>query len=154
MVDVFLIVLTVVVPLLVLALSGYIVVYYSHPDDAGSYWSKTLLILSISLSILGVLLIPLDVANLSGTVGCGVFGDCGELDLSSLWQAFYIAVAVFVIILIPYTIFFYESYDKTKSLLSQGCSAFCWQLTSTVIAILVFVVMFVFLKYTEIPVKE
>jgi hypothetical protein len=45
-----------------------------------------------------VLLLPLDVANASGSVGCGVWNNsCGGLDIATTWQVAYIVIAALVL---------------------------------------------------------
>lgn len=106
------------------------------------------IMLGLLLAELSVLLIPLDVANRSssiyGNIGCSSWNTaCGGIDVAVLWQVVYMLIAFFVVSIIPFTIFFYESYEyKAGSGTDQGCwkqfkGAFCWQMIATVIVAIV-----------------
>lgn len=70
-------------------------------------------ILCLLIAECTVLLLPLDVANRSGIVGCGFWNnECGGLDLTLVWQIVYIIVAALVVVVIPYAIFYYENLEN------------------------------------------
>jgi len=70
MVDVFLIVATVVVSIILLVIGVYLIVHYQHPDDHNdAYIPKLVVLLGFYLAGATVLMFPLDVANNEGYAG-------------------------------------------------------------------------------------
>jgi hypothetical protein len=70
MVDIFLLVVTIVVFLLLFVGSFYLLVNYQHPDDKNdAYFPKTVVVLGFVLAGATVLGLPLDVANNEGYAG-------------------------------------------------------------------------------------
>lgn len=111
-------------------------------------------------------------ANRNGLVGCGSFNDaCGNLDLVLVWQILFISIAIMAIIVIPFTVFYYEADDEgvgarkrapddllkrctdtTNCSRSLG-SAFLYTTITVIITALVVAIPFAFLNTTEIPYK-
>ena len=53
--------------------------------------------------------------NRSGVVGCGFYNNnCGGLDLTLAWQIVYVAIAIMVVIILPFAIYFYEADDEVR----------------------------------------
>ncbi|GBG26649.1 LIMR family protein DDB_G0293610 [Hondaea fermentalgiana] len=158
MVDVWLIVLAVVVPVVVLVFNYYILVYYQHPDDRNTSWfSKIVVLLGMTIGMVTVLIIPFDVANQGTEFGCGVISDlaCGGLDLFWVWQAAFLIIGAWVLLFIPYTIFFYESFDFETKTTCAACAAAAWpNFAITIIFAGAFVVCYFFLRYTAPPVQN
>ncbi|KAF0776051.1 hypothetical protein AaE_000249, partial [Aphanomyces astaci] len=52
-------------------------------------------------------------ANNSTAIGCtaGWNAACGNLDMETLWLIVFMSIAVFLVVLLPYSIYFYESDD-------------------------------------------
>jgi len=155
--DIFLIVLAVLVPVLTLALSFYLIVYFQHPDDHNTaYLPKIVVILGLTIAQLTVLMIPFDVANQGQTFGCGVFSDlCGGLaGLEVVWLAIFVVIALWLVLIIPWTIFFYESFDyQTETSLRACWSASCLQIMFTTLGVGTFVVCYYFLRFAFLPVE-
>lgn len=129
MVDAWLIVVIIVVGLLMLALNIYLFIVYCHPDDAsfGAAWfSKVIFLLGSSVSWGFVLILPLDVANSRGTGG--------GLNIGLMYQIFFILFLVFLVVLLPMTLFIYES-DDEKPIISRFCGAFFLELLFIVIVV-------------------
>lgn len=104
MADIFLIIVICILAIALIFINFYLLVLYSHPDDRDwgmSLFCKILVILGFTLSWAQVLLLPLDVSNSRGQ-GAGI-------DMPTFWQAIYIAVLVFSVILIPFASYLYES---------------------------------------------
>ena len=71
---IFLIVLMVVVPCMFVVLNLSLMKMYLHPQDAGKAWfPKIVIVLGLLVSEVAVLLLPLDVANGAGMVGCDTY---------------------------------------------------------------------------------
>lgn len=70
MVDIFLIVVTLVIFILLVIVGVYLLVHFSHPDDkSDAYFPKFVVLLGFVLAGSVVLALPLDVANREGYAG-------------------------------------------------------------------------------------
>ena len=74
--------------------------------------THVVMMLGLLLAEVSVLLIPLDVANRSasiyGNIGCSSWNTaCGGIDVATLWQVTFITIAIFIVLIIPLSIFFY-----------------------------------------------
>jgi len=48
-------------------------------------------------------------------VGCGVWNDnCGGLDMLLVWEIVYCAIAGMVVVVVPFTIFWYEAASESS----------------------------------------
>src|SRR3954454_24516744 len=102
MIDIFMIVMTCVFGILLLITNIYLLAYYCHPDDRGfgsSFSCKVVVVLGMTLSWCQVLMLPLDVSNSRG------FGLDIRMDI--LWQVIYLALGIFVLIIIPTCTYYY-----------------------------------------------
>jgi hypothetical protein len=52
---------------------------------------------------------------------------CGVLYTAGMWEAIYYIIAVFVALLIPFSIFFYEAHDVDRSFWQKACEAIQYQ---------------------------
>jgi LMBR1 domain-containing protein 1 len=130
--DVTQIIVLCVLPVLLVILNVMIISYFKHPDDDGPWcpalccgkktqstkercncvvvWCKCLVFMAMVVAEFTVCLLPLDVANKSGSVGCGDWNlTCGGLDFSILWQILFWTLGAFGIFIIPASISLYES---------------------------------------------
>jgi LMBR1 domain-containing protein 1 len=104
MVDVFMIIMICILSAMLIATSIYLLIYYSHKDEPSSFVGvlcKIAVIIGMTLSWAQVLMLPLDVSN--------VHGQGGGIDMKLFWFIVYLATAVFIVIIIPALIFWYES---------------------------------------------
>ena len=58
-----------------------------------------------------VLMLPLDVSN-ARYFKITVRGSGGQLNMAIFWQVIYIALAVFIVVIIPACTFYYEADDE------------------------------------------
>lgn len=106
-------------------------------------------------------------------VGCESFNEdgCGGLDVNVAWNIVYVAIAIMVIIVIPFIIFYYEADDEgmgaeqrhagetvkkcadSTNCRKSLCSAICYTGITLVVSMLVLVITFFFLSETRIPFK-
>eukprot|EP01007_Sphenomonas_quadrangularis_P001578 NODE_257_length_1725_cov_138.060859_g192_i0.p1 GENE.NODE_257_length_1725_cov_138.060859_g192_i0~~NODE_257_length_1725_cov_138.060859_g192_i0.p1 ORF type:complete len:521 (+),score=155.82 NODE_257_length_1725_cov_138.060859_g192_i0:34-1596(+) len=112
-----LIVVIVVVSVLVLGGIFYLLIVFSSPDDRNQAWmAKIVVVLSLSLACLLVLMLPLDVANKAAPdkfrIDSPVMG--GGLDAPVMWEVLYILAMCFIVAIIPFAMFYYESYDTER----------------------------------------
>ena len=118
-----------------------------------------------------VLLLPLDVGNQSGVVGCGFWNsDCGGIDMVTVWEVAYCIIAALVVVVLPFFIFYYESDDEGMEarersegscltalmLRAEGCRrSFLTALAYTAVCVAIGAVGFFVLQYyiafTQIP---
>ena len=141
--DTWLVVLCAVVPSILVVVNFYVLVYFQDPaDKRAAYFPKALVVVGLTLAEAAVLLIPLDVANRSGAPGCdwaAAAGTCGGLDLALVWQAVYVSIAAFVVLLIPFAIFYYEADDAgLERRQSQCCAAMRYEIIALVVGAVVF----------------
>lgn len=98
------IMLSVVSVVLIIA-TIYLLAYYSHPDDGGfgaDLFAKIIMILGMILTWASVLMFPLDVSNTRSQSTVPF-----RMDL--FWFIVYICIGVFILIIIPACIYFYET---------------------------------------------
>eukprot|EP00003_Mantamonas_plastica_P023177 TRINITY_DN410_c0_g1_i2.p1 TRINITY_DN410_c0_g1~~TRINITY_DN410_c0_g1_i2.p1 ORF type:complete len:484 (-),score=140.39 TRINITY_DN410_c0_g1_i2:44-1495(-) len=121
----------------------YVLVYFQHEEDKNeAYFPKVVVVTGLTLAICNVLLLPLDIANTAEQVG---------MSMGTLWQVVYMFIAFWVIVLIPFAIFFYES-EEEESGKNQLSSAIKWELACLFISALVIGLMYAFLGYADVPV--
>ena len=152
----------VVVPVLFLGINFMLLNMYIDKGDAGkAYFPKAMIIIGLLLCEFTVLLLPLDVANNAGLVGCDSYRSefCGGLEnLSTLWIAVAITLIVFALVVNPFAIFYYEAFDVDKdfnetSCAHQCCSALRWQILAMVVMVPVLVIMYVTLRTIRLPIS-
>lgn len=130
MVDIWLIVVTVVVFILMILLNLYVLAVYLHPDDKGfvnGIFEKIIIILGSTLLWCFVLILPLDIANSRGT-GAG-------FNIEVAYQILFIIYLVFLVFILPMVLFFYET-DEEGSCVTRFFKALVYTL---VIAVIVFI---------------
>eukprot|EP00744_Colponema_vietnamica_P002374 GILI01003739.1.p1 GENE.GILI01003739.1~~GILI01003739.1.p1 ORF type:complete len:498 (-),score=132.07 GILI01003739.1:274-1767(-) len=144
--DYFLLAITIILSVVLLIINLYILAYFQHEEDRGmngSIFCKFLVIFGLTLAWAQVLVLPLDVANSRGLGG--------GLRVDILWQVIYIAIAIMIVALIPFSIYYYEG-DEEDSMGKRICTAIKYELVTGGIVCAIFAIMFVFLGYSEIPV--
>lgn len=117
MADAWLIILSVVTALLILAATVYIFFLFCHPDDNsyGAGWvAKGVVILAMAIVWGFVMLLPLDVANSRG--------EGGGLNMDLAYQIILIAYFVMMVAILPFMLFLYES-DEDKPISTRLCWA-------------------------------
>ena len=129
MVDAWLIVLAIVGSILILALSIYIFIVYSHPDDNKDVvgWLGRIVVIASLFTIFGlVMILPLDIANSRG------YG--GGLNMDFLYKALLIIDLILLAFFVPFTSALYET-DEENRLMSRICRAFCYEIFFIIIAV-------------------
>jgi LMBR1 domain-containing protein 1 len=111
-------------------------------------------------------------ANRAGVVGCGSYNDtCGEINTVVVWYILFVAIAVMLLVVIPFTIFYYEaddeghaSHKKNPNSAVRRCSdttncrrslasAFLYTTITLIICSALIAIPFAFLNTAEIPLK-
>lgn len=150
MVNAWLVVVAVIISLAIVAASIYLLVYFSHPEDKNVAWfPKIVVIFGLSIAAFSILMLPLDVANSNSSVS-------GGFPMDELWLAVYIIIAVMVVIIVPFAIFFYEAEEAEPG--EKSPSQFASAIKGTVLTLVVFMVITVILWITigiaEVPVAK
>lgn len=134
--DAWLVILTIVMIVIMLAVNIYLFVIYCHPDDLtmGTAWfSKIIIVFGYFLVSMFVLILPLDIANSRG--------DGGGLNIDVLYQILFISTVLCSTIIIPYTLFLYET-DDEKPLISRLCSAFFMEIFIVIVVAILALIAF------------
>lgn len=146
MIDIFMLILTIIFSIVLLAVSLYIVIQFSHPDDNGcgnGLLSKIVAVLGLALAWGQVFFLPLDVANARGT------GGGFRMDIA--WQLLYIVYAIMLFGIVPLAISIYEvdpDDSKCKKLFGTIGKFFI----TIIIAALVFVITFACFGEAYVPI--
>uniref|UniRef100_A0A7S1GBQ8 Uncharacterized protein n=1 Tax=Bicosoecida sp. CB-2014 TaxID=1486930 RepID=A0A7S1GBQ8_9STRA len=154
--DAGLIIMCIIVPFILLATNFIGIVHFIHPDDAaGAKFPKVVVLIGMVFAECAVLLLPLDVGNRGGLVGCGYWNnECGGLDMDIVWQIVYVAIAGLVVIVLPYTIFYYEADERdAKQKERIWWTALKYLLITVVVSVTALVILYALLRQTYIPVK-
>lgn len=119
--------------------------YFSSPEDYKRAWfPRIVIIIAFSLAFLSVFLLPLDIANSRLDAGL-------SYALGIIWQVFYGFVIFFVIIVVPFTIFYYEAEDPEQGILYQFKWASICTAISTLVVLIVVAVPAYWVMVAEIP---
>lgn len=132
--------------IVLLAVNIYLMILYIHPDDKGwgtAIHSKILIILGLTLCQAQALMIPLDVANRSAIIPDG-------LDMTAFWFFLYIVVLIFICVLMPYSIFLYET-DEDESMCRRLVKALLYTIGALVISLLILFITWAVFKYVDLP---
>jgi LMBR1 domain-containing protein 1 len=145
--NVLLIILTLIFVAILFAINTYILKTYEHTDDKGFFnalYCKILIVFGSTLFQAQALLVPLDVANESALIP-------GGLDMKSFWYLIYIVVLVFICILLPFALFFYET-DGDEGICKRFLKSVGFTFVANIVSILVLFISYNFLKYADLPV--
>jgi len=150
---------------MMLVINVYTLVYWQHPDDKNdSYFAKFVIVFGLQLSSMCVLMLPIDVANNGGSPNCDATAVassiyCGGIDMLSVWETLFLALAFVFVVFIPFCTFYYESDDGT--LLNPGGpkkSRFLSAAAYETLVLFGFLCMLLALYYTEatanVPLKQ
>eukprot|EP00455_Lapot_gusevi_P028580 TRINITY_DN3053_c0_g4_i4.p1 TRINITY_DN3053_c0_g4~~TRINITY_DN3053_c0_g4_i4.p1 ORF type:complete len:509 (+),score=180.66 TRINITY_DN3053_c0_g4_i4:155-1681(+) len=149
--NIFLVVTAVVLSAVVLGAMLLVLVYFGHPDDKEeNLMPKIVVVSGLWLACVSVLCLPFDVANSRG--------DGGGLRVDIIWYVIYIAMTVYLTVIIPFAFFYYEA-DETQDETTTGCNsrpanAIKFTCGFVIVVVILLVVMYAFLNNTEIPVQR
>ncbi|ETW07913.1 hypothetical protein H310_02320 [Aphanomyces invadans] len=157
MMNWFLIVVVVIMAVVFLAANFYILVYFQHPDDKNTaYLPKFLVVIGFLLAEACVLLLPLDVANNSTAIGCSAGWNpaCGNLDMETLWLIVFMSIAVFLVVLLPYSIYYYESddgFDDSTKRTHRWLDALKLEIATVIVVGIVIAITYITSSTSDIP---
>lgn len=113
MLNWWLIVLIVVLPLICIGLAVYIILYFQSEEDATTdYFPKAIAGLGLVLGLGCILLVPYDVANSPDPTVEHKYNQ--TLNTQLMWQIVLWAMAAMAVVICPFFMFFYEAYDPDK----------------------------------------
>lgn len=152
MLNWWLIVIAVVVALLILAGSIYFVVLFTAEIDRGTAWfPKVVVICGLFLSAVTILLLPFDVAARRDPASVKQFVN-DEIDTGLMWQIVLWCVAIFIIVIIPFTTFYYEGGDPDNhSVMQQLGPALLYTFIIIVIAGVLFGLLWSTAGFSDMP---
>jgi LMBR1 domain-containing protein 1 len=171
--DIGLIVSATIIPFLLIFFNVIVMAKYIDPEAAaGHFIAKLVILIGMLIAECTVLLLPMDVANQSGAVGCGAWNNnCGGLDMVMTWQVAYCVIVAMVVVIMPFFIFYYEADDEGMEAKEKGegcldtlalhfsgckrscCSAIVNTIIITVVGVIGFFVLYAYIAYTQIPYK-
>lgn len=146
--DIFLLIATILVAVIIVAVNTYLLAIYIHPDDRGfgaSLFPKILVVFGLTLSWGMVLMLPLDVANSQGTGG--------GLNMDLFWEIVIILTAVILVILIPFAYTYYET-DETKTFRRRLGVAILYTLLTIIGFGVAFFVTYLLFNDASIPIEN
>lgn len=101
--DVFLIIVVIIFTILALLIGVYYVYMFEHPEDKGKAWFyKVIVGLSLAISAMNVLILPIDAIN--RTTG-------NTLNVEDMCWFFTIISLVLAFVIIPFSVMYYEGQD-------------------------------------------
>jgi LMBR1 domain-containing protein 1 len=144
-----LIALAIIFVLILLAINIYLLAYYVHSDDKGfgtALYCKVLVVLGLTLCQAQALMVPLDVANASAI-------DSGGIDMKGFWYFVYLTVLIFICLLLPFALFFYET-DEDDPFCRRVLKGLLYTLAANIISILLLFITWNFFKFVQLPVRS
>lgn len=106
----------------------------------------------LTLSMLSILLLPLDVANRAACADSIVLSSCNfALPMVDLWYALYMTMFVMIVIVVPWTLFYYEQ-DSDVSAFGKTVNSGSWVAGSFLVVGLVLGLCYGFIGYVDFPV--
>ncbi|KAJ3423779.1 limr family protein -related [Anaeramoeba flamelloides] len=139
-----LLIVSIVFGFAILVAAFYFVVYFQSEEDKNvAYLPKIVVVIGITLACINVMTLTSDVMNRDTG---------GGIDFSIILQIFLLATAVFVIAIVPFTIFYYENVEDED--VHTIRSALMWTGATVFISGLFIGLMYAFLGYAVLPVTQ
>ncbi|KAG5502847.1 hypothetical protein JKF63_04617 [Porcisia hertigi] len=134
MLNWWLILLIILVPLICIGLTVYVIVYFQSEEDSGwDYVPKSIAGLGFFVALGAILLVPYDVANSPDPTVEHKFSQ--TINAVLMWEIVLWTMAALAVVVCPLFLFFYEAFDPDKPSVSK-------QAAQGVISTLVIVVLF------------
>lgn len=148
MIDIFMLVMVIVLSIIIIIVNIYLLAYYCTTDDTdfkGAIILKITAVLGMFIGLGQVCLLPLDVSNTRGTGG--------EFRMDLIWQITYLVIAIFVFVIIPLEISFYEC-DPDWTCKQKLCNGFCFFFCEVIVVGLLYIITFFIFNKVHIPVAS
>lgn len=144
--DVFLLIFILAVLGLAIVTNTRLLIYYQQPEDLGfsnSILCKVIIVASLTLTWMINLLLPIDVRNSRPSPGF--------LDMQSLWTAAFVTLAVFIVLVVPAAMFYYEV-EGDEFVKRKRRYVMCSMLMTFIFSAALLGISFPFLSKAAIPV--
>lgn len=156
--PVFMVVSSVILSVITLILVAFFIVRFSHPDDKNeARFPRIVVLLGLFLAFSAVLVLPFDVANARNFDNNAL----DQISVGVLWQIVFIIQAIFVVLVIPFAFWFYESdvdrdelRENNARCQGQLCTAIKFTVAFLIVFIITLVLMWAFLSTAEVPVTR
>jgi len=146
MINIALIIIALIMLAAVAVANFYILVYFSSPEDKNTaIFPKVVVVFGLTLTCVNILMLPFDVANARTN---------GGIPTEILWIIIYVFIGVMVIVIIPFSIFYYEAEDPDRSNQKQIKTALKFEAGTLIIFTIVAVIFWVTLGTAEVPVTK
>jgi LMBR1 domain-containing protein 1 len=155
MANIVLAIVAVIFSILVVVGSVYFLIYFQDPEDKWVAWlPKVVVVTGLSIACYNVLLLPLDVANQNGNAL-----NTAGLPMKQLDLAFFLLTIIYVAVVIPFVILYYESWEDTaeskkNTALHQLLHALKWITPIVVVLVVVVAVLYIFIGHALLPVTH
>ena len=148
MIDIFMLVMVIVLSIIIIFINIYLLAYYCATDDTefkGAIFLKITAVLGMFIGLGQVCLLPLDVSNTRG--------NGGDFPMDIIWQIFYLVIALFVFVIIPLEISFYEC-DPDWTCKQKISNGFCFFICEVIVVGLLYIITFFIFNKVHIPVTS
>ena len=148
MIDIFMLVMVIVLSIIIIIANIYLLAYYCATDDndfKGAIFLKITAVLGMFIGLGQVCLLPLDVSNTRG--------NGGDFPMDIIWQIFYLVIALFVFVIIPLEISFYEC-DPDWTCKQKISNGFCFFICEVIVVGLLYIITFFIFNKVHIPVAS
>jgi len=147
MVNVILVIISIVMFVAIAVASLYVLVYFQHEADRNTaIFPKILVVTGLTLASVSIMMLPLDVSNARTN---------GGFPMTELWYTVYIIMAIMIVLLIPFAIFYYEAEDPTENNnAKQIASAVKYELVVLGVAVLFTLILWLGIGTAEIPYQK
>ena len=151
MINWWLIIVASVVFFLVVSGIFILVRLYSSAEDKNQAWLPKFVVVSgLSLACLAVLLLPYDVANKKSVLVAESVG--GGINTIFLWNVVLWLIVLFALIIVPFAIFYYESWDpESEGISSQISSALSYTSAIFFTFVGLVIVLWISAGYSDVP---
>eukprot|EP00922_Rhytidocystis_sp_ex-Travisia-forbesii_P003854 GHVS01005578.1.p1 GENE.GHVS01005578.1~~GHVS01005578.1.p1 ORF type:complete len:545 (-),score=63.43 GHVS01005578.1:82-1716(-) len=154
--DIILIVFLVVIMIIAFIVDLKLLFYFEHIDDGTlnkQILAKLAILLGLQLGWIMIILLPVDVYNEHPPgMADGVTGD---LNMQLFWQIIWWFVALYLVVFLPFSSFYYEADDDPRLSRSPPWrKALCYTIFSFVIVGVIVGVIYIFVKTATITVTE
>lgn len=147
MVNVILIIISIIMFVAIAVASLYVLVYFQHEADRNTaIFPKILVVAGLTLASVSIIMLPLDVSNARTD---------GGFPMTELWYTVYIIMAILIVLLIPFAIFYYEAEDPSEDNNGkQIASAIKYEIAVLFIALLFTLILWLGIGTAEIPYQK
>jgi len=148
MVDLFLVVFVVAIIAVAIFANVRILMHFQQPEDSGlasSVLNKVVIVASLTLAWVMNLLLPIDVRNSRPRPGM--------LDMELIWQAVFVTLALFLVIIVPASLF-YSEVEGDPTVKTKRRYVLCNLCLTLFFSVCTVAISFPFLAHAAIPVTE